>query len=1003
MSLSSLIVERGIASIREIEEALARQVLYGGDLVTNLLEVSRIEESALMPIVAESFGLPMAPNGELPRAPEGTGHVVAAEVAAQHGFAPLTVGVQLVVAVAAPLTPDAEQELSFALAMRIQQRIAPIFRIRQALARDFGVPFDKRTARLIQKIVLKGPRIASTFPPPMGSEPLDPFTPPRTPSRIPPPPKLPTVAPVTAASPGTLLRNVELAPPASLRPARRRRGPLTLEAATTELEASAERDAVFDIVFEFARQFFDYTVLFGVHGEGAEGRDAFGDGLSHDKVARLTVPFDAPSLIVKARATLRTVRSVPSKEGVDAILMADLGRDGTTECAVFPVVVRKRVVALLFGDGGASGLDDEGVRSVERLVIAAAGAFERVIVRRKLKAGDAPAEGGARAAMKKAESIAPPPIESAPPIRLSTGPFSSLDLPIPILPRIEMPEDGPAIEELAAPIRELMSDPTPFPLDVDTLRDPTGELSGMDQSFVAQSDLPPPANILAVRRPSGAPIPREEPKERSLVPRVTLPPEQGRTKSGTMQRAEAPLLEFGTPSMPSVISENGFGGEAGEQSLLAQIQGVTIRNAISEPPPPQTTRDGGPPSLEWPLTSTVETEAFSSPKASSPPPASVALLTSLPPDDRFDADRTPIAPAAYDPDLTPLMSSVEPVLSLSHRKGAPPRIATQPMGRPMPPSEQQVSVPAHKPPSKREPDEELPSIIVDIASEYTGLVDRVLAGNDEDAETELLRAGGYAMPAIMAKFPGPITIEPERLEGPLPRIAEVGPILRLIAGQRRTALPFVVGDVTSLDSDRRFWATYLLTELVYPDAVEPAVGRVFDENARVRKAARTAVRALAEAHPTSVVAQLAAILGNERKRGLHVKAVEALGESREPSALPLILPLLDGNDAEIAAATRTALVTISRQDFNLDGARWAAWWEANKGRHRLEWLIDSLMHEHRSLRGAASDELRTQTKEYFAYYDDLPKRERAAAQIRYREWWENVGKIRFSRAGQRGA
>jgi hypothetical protein len=94
---------------------------------------------------------------------------------------------------------------------------------------------------------------------------------------------------------------------------------------------------------------------------------------------------------------------------------------------------------------------------------------------------------------------------------------------------------------------------------------------------------------------------------------------------------------------------------------------------------------------------------------------------------------------------------------------------------------------------------------------------------------------------------------------------------------------------------------------------------------------------------------------------------------------------------------------ISRQDFGLDFKKWSAWWEANKGRHRLEWLIDSLMHDQRAIRAAASEELRTITKEYFAYYDDLPKRERERAQSRYREWWENVGRIRFSRAAIRGA
>ena len=38
-SLSSLIVEREIATMAQVEEAIARQVLYGGDLATNLLEI----------------------------------------------------------------------------------------------------------------------------------------------------------------------------------------------------------------------------------------------------------------------------------------------------------------------------------------------------------------------------------------------------------------------------------------------------------------------------------------------------------------------------------------------------------------------------------------------------------------------------------------------------------------------------------------------------------------------------------------------------------------------------------------------------------------------------------------------------------------------------------------------------------------------------------------------------------------------------------------------------
>jgi hypothetical protein len=1157
MSLSSLIVQREVATIREIEEALARQVLYGGDFVTNLFEVSRIEESALMPVVAESFGLPPAPLNELPKIPADAVRLVAAEVAMERGLAPLSIGASLIVAVAEPLSRDAEQELTFVLAIPIEQRIAPLFRIRQALSRDYGVPIDKRTARLITKVINKGPRMASTFPPPRESQPAF-KVPPRPPSIAPPPaaPKS-AEAPRTQVAPeGTLVRMAE-APPA--RPLRRRRGPLTMDVAHTELEASAERDVIFDVLFEFARQFFDYTALFIVHGEIAEGRDAFGEGSARDKVARIGVPLDLPNVLTTSRNQRNVVRSRPSKEGLDPVLMADLGRDGNSECIVFPVIVRTRVVALLFGDGGATGIDLAGTHQVEELVVAGAGAFERVIVRRKLKGAEAPAEGGAIAAKKKAESIAPPPTQVS----------EALDSLSPVQGSVR-----PAIEELAPPIRDLFTEPVSRVAM--TTREPTAHVAGDPQSV--RSDRPPPANLLAVRRPAGNPIPREEPE--GVMPlgvaprdprRLSPPKGVSRTKSGGHKRAEAPAFEFGSPSMPSVVTENAFGSDAVERQLLAQIQGAPGTAAPSPPPvgqipsasplsppadsPPRTTRDpqpagwsrepSSPPAVHpWASAGddTVISNAhalISSPKAASPPPMRAAPITDMSPQpilplssgpitpitdpspptldftraaqhnleragvshneeirgsrsisdvprsrspappaptsgapvsgsptsgasrtlvageapmleavvenaapvsplvvvtpdremypigtlvhvaedppsasrDHVDDADTPIAPPVFSSEFDSPSSGTggpEPVLSLAQRKGAPPIVMPPHEKKPMPPSEQQISVSAHRPPSSRSDHTRiLPSVIVDVSSEYVTLVERVLAGHDEEAETDLTRAGGYAMPAIMAKFPGPILIEDDRLSsGLLPRVAECGPVIRLIASQRRTALPFVLAHVGSSDTSLRFWATYLLTELVYPDAIDAAIGRIFDDSATVRHAARAAIRALAEAHPQPVIERLDA-LGKDEKAPLarRILALEALGETREPLAVTALLSSLagTGSGSDVAVAARHALVMITRQDFGLDPKKWNAWWDGNKERHRLEWLIDALMHEQRALRGAASDELRTITKEYFAYYDDLPKRERERAQARYRDWWETVGRVRFSRAATRGA
>jgi hypothetical protein len=614
-------------------------------------------------------------------------------------------------------------------------------------------------------------------------------------------------------------------------------------------------------------------------------------------------------------------------------------------------------------------------------------------------------------------------------------------------PRTEMSAQRPAVEELAPPIRDLMVEPASR-VEMQTQREPMAVVSYVPpksseppiakptSSDRPMSERPPPPGLLAVRRPSGAPIPREEPESSrdafAARPVSQKPPGSqkppSRTKSGSLRRAEAPPFDFG--SKPTSVSS--FAQDEVERSLLAQIQGVesvpkTTASPVRESLPPPTEQD--PPQ---------------SPRAVSPPPPPVRALSrtevspgALP---MFPArtDDTS-APAAAAPVVTMVEASFEedvktpaapPPAMEEHANARPLEIVDlddddadvkslppsdfpvalpplppppEPSRAPMPASEQQISVSAHRPPSARtDASRVLPSVIVDVASEYVGLVERAIAGADEEAESELIRAGGYAMPAIMARFPGPITIEEERLaSGPLPRAPECGPVLKLVATQRRTALPFVLAHVEDEDETRRFWATYLLTELVYPDTIGPATNRCFDESARVRRAARAAVRAIAEHHGAAISERLDSVAKDaSAPAGKRLLAVEALGESREPTAVPALVALLGDEHADLAAAARNALVAIARQDFATDAEKWREWWGKNESRDRIEWLIDALMHDQASMRAAAGEELKTLTKEQFGYYEDLPRRERIAAQQRYRDWWEKTGRLRFARSAR---
>src|ERR1700749_2746263 len=164
-SLSSSIVNQQVASVRDVEEALSRQSLFGGDLITNLLELAAVSKERLSQVKAESHGPEAAPIGELPRADEQVRRLVPGDLAQRFALYPLEEREgTLVVAVAEPLPAETENDLSFSLGVTLVQKVALLVRVRQGIARDYGVPLDRRSLRVLAKMSGKPDPSPSSLP-----------------------------------------------------------------------------------------------------------------------------------------------------------------------------------------------------------------------------------------------------------------------------------------------------------------------------------------------------------------------------------------------------------------------------------------------------------------------------------------------------------------------------------------------------------------------------------------------------------------------------------------------------------------------------------------------------------------------------------------------------------------------------------------------------------------------------------------------------------------------
>ena len=292
----------------------------------------------------------------------------------------------------------------------------------------------------------------------------------------------------------------------------------------------------------------------------------------------------------------------------------------------------------------------------------------------------------------------------------------------------------------------------------------------------------------------------------------------------------------------------------------------------------------------------------------------------------------------------------------------------------------------------------LPSVIVDVASDTKELVQRLLSG-DVSAGDQLVQIGDSAITVLVGIFPGPISAELRRNSGDGPaKASECGPVLRALSRMGTRPVPFVAVRTADGDPAVRAWATRLLGEMPSGESSQAVVRRLTDDDAEVQRAALAAGHMLlrqpeaAEALQAKIAETVSDVTRPEANR--HT-LIEALAELRAPLVVPALLRLLEDGSPDIVRSAHWALGVITRQDFGTKAALWEEWWLANSIRHRIEWLIDALMHENQELRRTAGDELKSLTKEYFGYYDDLPKKERERAQDRYRKWWESKGKARF--------
>ena len=289
---------------------------------------------------------------------------------------------------------------------------------------------------------------------------------------------------------------------------------------------------------------------------------------------------------------------------------------------------------------------------------------------------------------------------------------------------------------------------------------------------------------------------------------------------------------------------------------------------------------------------------------------------------------------------------------------------------------------------------------VSIVAEPPRPIDEVLdeienakEGLAEDAIADAVERAPEALGSLMRRFPGKLRVDRFAVPGRPMRAAQYGGLLELVIRLGSVAAELLIEKMSAPERDVRFYATVCTTELRPRNAVAALAERLFDQDFGVRA---SAIEALS-GYP---VQELGAALMRAR-RAVHSRdpeivaaAAAAIIQLGDVDAIADLIGVIERSD-RAGEHARKALVALTAQDFGSSERKWRKWYEASRKRHRIEWLIDGLIHKEDVIRESAINDLRRLTGEYFGYHHDLPRREREASAARWVAWWRDAGQRRF--------
>lgn len=352
--LAHALVSAGILKPWDIEEALQRQVLFGGSLGTNLLEGGVLTEEQLNSVLAKAHKLPVAGKTEIDAIGPHIPRLFPQVFAESYRLVPYRLeGNTLRVLVDTPPDPGLLDRVRERLKLEPVPTITTEVRLHYAMNQMYGTALLPRIKTLLSK--LDGIMVMTE----QGTQKPE----------------------GDVLSWGVSSAPLGPRPGAHTTPGKK----LDLRELLSQLEFATDRDTIVDILLRAVMGMFRFGALFLVQGRAINGwRGTDPDNAA--RIAQISLPVELPSVFQTIYATQGHYLGPLPKNSINAKLLADMGREPPRAALVAPLIIGDRLAVILYADNGERGISPKRVAAVLLLTQRATLAFEQLIRKRKAAA-----------------------------------------------------------------------------------------------------------------------------------------------------------------------------------------------------------------------------------------------------------------------------------------------------------------------------------------------------------------------------------------------------------------------------------------------------------------------------------------------------------------------------------------------------------------------------------------------------------------------------------------